>query len=103
MLVVPALSDFFGRKNIFCATMIVSMISQYGLINSSSIDTSTLFMIMLGATWPGKRVTGLNYILEFFPQVDQKNYITIFTMLDYPSILIISLYYQYVSVDWYHQ
>jgi hypothetical protein len=60
-------------------------------------------MIMLGATWPGKRVTGLNYILEFLPQVSQKNYITFFTMLDYPSILIISMYYQYVNVSWYGQ
>jgi hypothetical protein len=60
-------------------------------------------MIMLGATWPGKRVTGLNYILEFFPQAMQKDYITLFTMADYPSILLISLYYQYVSTDWYHQ
>lgn len=79
------------------------MISQYGLINSSSIDTSTLYMIMLGATWPGKRVTGLNYILEFLPQKNQKNYITFFTILDYPSILIISIYYQYINVNWYGQ
>jgi MFS family permease len=27
MLVVPTLSDYFGRKNIFVATMVVSMIS----------------------------------------------------------------------------
>lgn len=101
MLVVPAMSDYFGRKNIFCATMIVSIIAQYGLINSSSIETSTMFMIMLGATWPGKRVTGLNFILEFFPEVDKKNYITVFTMIDYPSILIISMYYQFVNVNWY--
>ena len=67
MLVVPTLSDHFGRKNIFCMTMIISIISQYGLLISSSLDYSTLYMIMLGATWPGKRVTGLNYILEFLP------------------------------------
>lgn len=57
-------------------------------------------MILLGMTWPGKRVTGLNFILEFFPQNIQNIYITIFTEGDYPSIFIISLYYQFVNPNW---
>jgi Na+/melibiose symporter-like transporter len=68
MLVVPALSDFFGRKNIFCATMVLSIIAQYGLIVAKDLNTATIFMILAGATWPGKRVTGLNYLLEFIPE-----------------------------------
>jgi len=101
MLFVPALSDTYGRKKIFCITMMVSLIGQYGLITSDSLYKSTLYMILVGMTWPGKRVTGLNYILEFLPEHLQKQYITVFTLFDYPSILFISLYYQYVNPDWY--
>ena len=68
MLFVPALSDHIGRKKIFCGTMVVSIIGQIGLIYSHSLTVSTCFMVVLGMTWPGKRVTGINYILEFIPE-----------------------------------
>jgi len=58
-------------------------------------------MILLGITWPGKRVTGLSFILEFFPEVDSKNYLTYFTLFDYPDLFFISVYYQFVNPDWY--
>jgi len=37
MLFVPALSDHIGRKKIFCATMIVSIIAQVGLVYSNTL------------------------------------------------------------------
>ena len=64
---VPALSDNYGRKNIFCATMFVSVLAQIGLLKSDSLYWSTVFMFIMGLSWPGKRVTGLNYALEFVP------------------------------------
>lgn len=70
---------------------------------SNSIEKSTAFMILVGMTWPGKRVCGLNYILEFLPESAHTTYIQIFTMFDYPSILLISFAYQYMSADWYPQ
>lgn len=67
MLAVPALSDIFGRKNVFCWTMVLQIIGQYGLIVSENLTQATVYMIISGATWPGKRITGLNYMLEFIP------------------------------------
>jgi hypothetical protein len=33
----------------------------------NSLNISFGFMIVLGLTWPGKRVTGITYFLEFIP------------------------------------
>jgi hypothetical protein len=57
-------------------------------------------MFILGLSWPGKRVTGLNYALEFVPLEKQQKYIQVFNLFDYPSILICSLYYEYVDRSW---
>ena len=60
-------------------------------------------MVLLGMTYAGKRITGFNYILEFIPDSNQKNYITIFALLDSSSMLIISSVYEFASRDWYPQ
>ena len=52
-------------------------------------------------TWPGKRVVGISYILEFFPENKQKLYITLFALFDYPSIIVISALYQFVTINWF--
>lgn len=103
MLVIPALSDCYGRKTVFVATMILQVFSQYGLMVAQNLHEATFYMIIAGACWPGKRVAGLNYQLEFIPESLQANYITFFSMFDYPSLLLISMLYQYISVDWFPQ
>ena len=103
MLVIPALSDCYGRKTVFIATMILQIFSQYGLMVSQNLHEATFFMILAGACWPGKRIAGLNYQLEFIPESKQPNYIMYFSFFDYPSLLLISMLYQYFSPDWYPQ
>jgi len=101
MIFIPYLSDIYGRKKIFCLTMVASIIGQVGLIVSTNLYSSTLYMVLLGMTWPGKRVTGLSYNLEFLPEIDQNTYLTLFTLFDYPSIFLISLSYEYLTPSWY--
>lgn len=72
---VPPISDIYGRKSIYCTTMFFSVICQYMLITSDNLYTSTVWMFVLGLTWPGKRVTGLNYALEFIPVKMQGVYV----------------------------
>ena len=87
----------------FCMTLLVSIAAQIGLMMSNSLNLSFAFMILLGLTWPGKRVTGITYFLEFIPAQYQKFYIVALALLDYPSIALISFCYQYISRDWYPQ
>ena len=67
LMFVPAMSDRIGRREMFCFTLLVSIFAQIGLMWSNSLNISFGFMIVLGLTWPGKRVTGITYFLEFIP------------------------------------
>jgi MFS family permease len=67
LMFVPAMSDRIGRREMFCFTLLVSIAAQIGLMWSTSLNISFGFMIVLGLTWPGKRVTGITYFLEFIP------------------------------------
>ena len=67
LIVVPALSDFYGRKNILIGTLLISAIGQIGLLFSTNLTYSLALTALVGTTWPGKRVVGLNYTLEQFP------------------------------------
>ena len=101
MVFVPVLTDTYGRKSIFVITMLTSIIGQIGLLYSTSLSITTFFVFMIGATWPGKRVTGLNYILEFMPTTTSRDFILVFTLFDYPSVYLLSTLYQHVDPSWY--
>jgi hypothetical protein len=80
--------------------MFFSVMSQIGLIYADNLTHATFYMFILGLTWPGKRITGLNYALEFIPLEKQQVYLQAFSLFDYPSILVASLYYEYVDRSW---
>jgi hypothetical protein len=80
--------------------MLCSVVAQIGLIYATDLRIATFYMFFLGLTWPGKRITGLNYALDFIPQEKQQTYLQAFSLFDYPSILISSLYYEYIDRSW---
>lgn len=67
LLIVPRLSDKYGRKAPFLGTMLLSFIAQTGLMVSHTLDSAIFFMLLTGCTFPGKNIVGLNYLLEFTP------------------------------------
>ena len=101
LLFVPALSDFYGRKNVLIGTLLTSAIGQIGLLFSTSITYSLGLTFLVGSTWPGKRVVGLNFMLEQMPQQNQRLYMILFNCVDYPGLLLWSFLYQHVSASWY--
>ena len=62
------MADIWGRKSIFVLTMILSLIGQAGLIASQSLNLSACYILVIGASFPGKNVVGLNYLLELYPE-----------------------------------
>ena len=66
-IVVPVgiLSDVYGRKNIFLCTMIVDLISCIGFIFAKTLDELYFYMFLLGTTFPGRMIVGINYAYEF--------------------------------------
>lgn len=104
LILVPFLAELHGKKNVFLISIAVSIVGQAGLLFlADGIKVAILFMFLIGATWPGKKVVGQSYILDFFPIKLQGIRILMFSLFDYPSILLISLSYQYIDRSWYNQ
>lgn len=57
-------------------------------------------MFIVGMSWPGKRVVGLNYILDFYCEKYRNNKIMWLNLLDYPSLLVYALSYEYLYRTW---
>jgi len=50
-------------------------------------------MLVVGLTFPGKNIVGLNYLLEFIPSTGHSLYVLCFMMMDCLSLLGISYGY----------
>jgi len=66
LLFVPSLSDKYGRKSIFCVSLIISVIAQLGLVLVDQQNIAFALLAIIGVAWPGKMIVGLSYGLEFF-------------------------------------
>ena len=100
MFIVPQMADIWGRKLIFVLTMILSLIGQAGLIWSQSLNLSAAYILVLGASFPGKNVVGLNYLLELYPEKKHTKIVTYQMAVDCLALLLIALGYEYVSRNW---
>ena len=65
--ILPPYSDTYGRRPIFIMTMILSTFAQGMILFTSSIHKLFLFMIILGTTFSGKNIVGLNFAIECTP------------------------------------
>lgn len=65
--VVPVgfLSDILGRKWIFIITLCLLLIACYGFIQARSLNELYIYMFILGTTYPGRMIVGVNYAYEF--------------------------------------
>ena len=97
MFIVPPIADRMGRRTIFIATMIKSVIGQVGLIYSNQLELSAFFFFILGATFPGKNIVGLSFLLEFVPEKLNTPYMTYNMIFDCSTLVLISLGYQHIK------
>ena len=65
ILALPLLADKFGRSIVFTNIMIVSSITQLGLMLTTKLDVAYWEMLLIGMTFGGKNIVALNYFLEF--------------------------------------
>lgn len=100
MMVVPRATDLWGRKYLFVLTMAVSFTAQFGLIISDSLTASIVYMIMIGTTFPGKNVVGLNYMLEFIPENNQTFYVTCGMIIECSTLFGMSYGLQVYNRNW---
>lgn len=67
--IVPVgfLSDLYGRRWIFLATVAVLLASCIGFIVARSLDELYVYMFLMGVSFPGRIIVATNYAQEFLP------------------------------------
>jgi len=63
----PKFSDKYGRYGLAIATYTVQFLALIGLYLSHDIHLTSIFMIFLGMSHPGKNIIFFNYLLEMVP------------------------------------
>lgn len=62
---VGLLSDLYGRKWIFVGTLVVLIIACVGFLYAKSIEELYVYMFLLGVSFPGRIIVGINFAQEF--------------------------------------
>ena len=65
---VGLLSDIYGRRYIFLATVTLLLGACIGFVLARSLDELYVYMFMMGLTFPGRIIVATNYAQEFLPQ-----------------------------------
>ena len=67
---------------------------------AKSILTGSVCLFTIGLSWPGKRIIGIDYILDFYPKKYRPSRILWMNLLDYPSLILITLAYDFLLKTW---
>lgn len=62
---IGLLSDIYGRKWIFVGTLCILIAACIGFLTAKSLEELYVYMFMLGTTFPGRLIIGINYAQEF--------------------------------------
>ena len=65
MAFVPLLADNYGRKWPLIITIIIFIVGAIGLLVTSSLYEAYFYMFLIGFTFAGRVVVGLNYTMEY--------------------------------------
>lgn len=90
---LPPNSDTYGRRPVFIVTMILSTMAQGMILYTSSIHKLFLFMIILGTTFSGKNIVGLNFAIECTPESYKNMVVSLYWLVELVSIIMWSFYY----------
>jgi len=62
-------------------------------MSSQSLNLTAIYMIVIGASFPGKNIVGLNYLLELYPEKKHTKIVTYQQAFDCVTLLGIAVGY----------
>ena len=101
ILALPILSDKLGRSMMFNITMVVSSVTQLGLMLTTSLDIALWQMVVIGMTFGGKNIVGLNYFLEFLPLKQQQSTVLAYMYMEPALTIYLAFHYQFLDRCWF--
>ena len=94
------MADFYGRKKVFIASMLIQTVAFTGLYFSHDIDVTTAFVFLIGIASAGRAAIGFLYIMELLPTRNQVIVATILHINTASVNLIACLYFWFLSKNW---
>ena len=103
-LIIPVLSDHYGRKKIFVCNMLVRLFSFISLLLLPN-DYNCIYIIMAiffigGFNSAGRMMVGYCYMIEMAPTKDRSWMCTVWDIHDGTMMIWVTIYYVYVSKNW---
>lgn len=98
IIVMPALADTHGRRPILLAALCASVVAQALLMLTHDFKSAAILVFILGATFPGRTIVGLCYMMEFCPDRAARESIASMYVYGLSYLAILSaLFFQFVS------
>ena len=101
VLFVPALSDWYGRSWVFIASLGVSLFGQVGLLWTTNLYEAYVYQYMIGLSFAGRIIVGLNYHLEYNLKDYSEIIVTILLLSEATGTLLITIWYQFIDHGWF--
>lgn len=101
LCIVPPIADRYWRKAVFVWSNVVFIIAFFGLIVSTDLNLAYFWMFLLGATFSGKIIVGINYMIEFICARGQSNIIFVTMFTEPITLILLTMWYQFVDHSWF--
>ena len=89
---VGYLSDVIGRKWLFVGSIVVLQIACLGFIFATTLDQLYIFMFLIGLSFPGRIIVGINFAYELIHK-EMRVYIQPLGQIAQGATLIITAFY----------
>ena len=96
----PWLADKYGRKVNVILNFIVFLLAVIGIMASSQIELLYFYMFVCGATYAGRVIVGINFLLEFITE-RWKQFVNVLKMLLHSvTIIFYVLLFEFATKKW---
>ena len=97
---VPIVADKCGRKWVFVTTCIISACAQLGLMISNNLYELYIYEFFIGATFAGRVIVGLSYVLEFTERKYHEDIIFYLLISECIGTIMMTFWYQFIDNSW---
>jgi MFS family permease len=100
ILLIPWLTDKFGRRWIVIICYTILIIAAIGLMLASDITTLYILVFIIGATFGGRIIGGLNWLVEW-QQARKKELVVFIKMMTVTAwIILMTAIFQFGTKHW---
>ncbi len=99
-LFIPRLGDLYGRKWPFLGSLLVAVLTYVCVILSSDLRLTIALMLIYGTCCAGRYSTCYVYFSEIIPAANRTLACSAVLFIDASTLILLTLYFLFVSKHW---